>query len=193
MVTMMDNLEKVERLREHADVTYEEARDALNAVNGDMLDAIVPADKNKPGAFTSTKSGFGKAYPTVSFEGAFSINYYFTPSQSIADNIVLYVWNQPDYIGTAELWDDNASAVLTMSGESEYWAAVTNIAAKDIDQTVYVCAVYTDTQGHRHCSGVIAYSLGSYCTSQAAGTGKIASFAAATAVYGHYAKAYFAV
>ena len=45
MVTMMDNLEKVERLREHADVTYEEARDALNAVNGDMLDAIVLLEK----------------------------------------------------------------------------------------------------------------------------------------------------
>ena len=37
----MDKLEKVERLRQHADVTYEEAKTALDEANGDLLDAIV--------------------------------------------------------------------------------------------------------------------------------------------------------
>ena len=38
----MDNqFEKVEKLRERANVTYEEARDALNEANGDLLDAMV--------------------------------------------------------------------------------------------------------------------------------------------------------
>ena len=41
----MDNLEKVEKLREHANVTYEEARRALEENSWDMLDAIVSLEK----------------------------------------------------------------------------------------------------------------------------------------------------
>ena len=37
----MDNFEKVEKIREKAGVTYEEARAALEAANGDILDALV--------------------------------------------------------------------------------------------------------------------------------------------------------
>ena len=38
---IMDNFEKVERLREKADVTYDEAKRALEACNWDMLDALI--------------------------------------------------------------------------------------------------------------------------------------------------------
>ena len=37
----MDKLEKVERLRERANVSYEEASKALDEANGDLLDALV--------------------------------------------------------------------------------------------------------------------------------------------------------
>ena len=37
----MNDFEKVDKLRERANVSYEEARDALNQANGDLLDAIV--------------------------------------------------------------------------------------------------------------------------------------------------------
>ena len=37
----MEMLEKVERLREKADVTYEEAKEALEQTGGDLLDAMV--------------------------------------------------------------------------------------------------------------------------------------------------------
>ena len=37
----MNTLEKVERLRERADVTYEEAKAVLEEANGDLLDAMV--------------------------------------------------------------------------------------------------------------------------------------------------------
>lgn len=39
--TLMDKLEKAERLRERANVTYEEAMEALNASGDDLLDAMV--------------------------------------------------------------------------------------------------------------------------------------------------------
>ena len=37
----MTTLEMVERLRERADVTFEEAKTALDATNGDLLDALI--------------------------------------------------------------------------------------------------------------------------------------------------------
>ena len=37
----MDKLEKVERLRERANVSYEEASQALDEAGGDLLDALV--------------------------------------------------------------------------------------------------------------------------------------------------------
>ena len=36
----MDNFEKVEKLREHANVSYEEAKQALENSNWDILDAM---------------------------------------------------------------------------------------------------------------------------------------------------------
>lgn len=41
----MDQLEKVERLRERANVSYEEAREALEASDWDLLDAMVYLEK----------------------------------------------------------------------------------------------------------------------------------------------------
>lgn len=41
----MEKLEKVERLRERANVTYEEAREALEACEWDLLDAMVYLEK----------------------------------------------------------------------------------------------------------------------------------------------------
>ena len=41
----MDEFEKVEKLREKANVSYEEARDALRASDGDILDAMVYLEK----------------------------------------------------------------------------------------------------------------------------------------------------
>ncbi|MBO7711104.1 MAG: hypothetical protein J6S83_11590 [Lachnospiraceae bacterium] len=41
----MDKLEKIERLRERANVSYEEAREALEQADGDLLDAIVLLEK----------------------------------------------------------------------------------------------------------------------------------------------------
>ncbi len=42
----MNMFEKVEKLREKADVTYEEARDALEKTNGDILEAMILLEKD---------------------------------------------------------------------------------------------------------------------------------------------------
>lgn len=60
----MTTLEQVEKLREKADISYEEAKAILDSVNGDMLEALVKLEnqgKVKPpvnnGVYSSTDAG----------------------------------------------------------------------------------------------------------------------------------------
>ena len=95
----------------------------------------------------------------------------------------------------------NASSVLTTSnatgsirlfgsGTSQYSGEISGIAAKAISEAVYVAAVYS-YGGTTWTSGVLGYSIGSYCSSQASKGGDIAALSQATAVYGYHAKQYF--
>lgn len=57
---MMDHMEMVEKLRRHANVSYEEAKAALEAANWDMLDAMIELEKRgkvRAGAAYDTGSG----------------------------------------------------------------------------------------------------------------------------------------
>ena len=72
-----------------------------------------------------------------------------------------------------------------------YWGQVKGIAAKQLDMTYYVAGVYTDAEGNTHRTGVIAYSLSTYCMRHA--NGNMGQLAQATAMYGYYAENYFTV
>jgi hypothetical protein len=136
--------------------------------------------------------GYTSRYPTISFEGVFCINYYFKPSAVPSGNITMYVWNQADYQSVSTLRKNNATMAINMTKTSsdEYVAVVDGIAAKDLDKGVYVSFCYSDGTTD-YCSGVVGYSIGTYCTSQAAKTGSLANLAASCAVYGYYAKQMF--
>ena len=136
--------------------------------------------------------GYASRYPTISFEGVFCINYYFKPSKAPKGNIVMYVWNQADYNAASTLSRGNATKAINMTKTSsdEYVAVVEGIAAKDLDKGVYVAFCYSDGTTE-YCSGVVGYSIGTYCTSQASKTGTLAELAASCAVYGYYAKQLF--
>ena len=87
---------------------------------------------------------------------------------------------------------DNATGALVMIDDSsgQYRADITGIAAKNLSGAIYVAALYSDGSTAR-TSGVLGYSIGAYCGSQAAKGGTVAELAKATAVYGYHAKAYF--
>ena len=73
-----------------------------------------------------------------------------------------------------------------------WWGQVAGIAAKEMDKTYYVSCVF-ESDGKTITTGVIPYSLGKYCSDKAAAEGDAQqAFAQATAVYGYYAKQYFA-
>ena len=145
--------------------------------------------------FKAVSGGYSALAPNVVFEGAFSINFYFTPAKAMDGQLKLYYWKLDDYNAADVLTADNATGVVVMEETSvvgQYLGAVTEIAAKQIDQTVYVCGVY-ESNGVTYNTGVIAYSLAAYCLDRInKGTETMKAFAAQTVVYGYYAKQYFA-
>ena len=151
-----------------------------------MVDSVVTCTKS--GSFVNN-GGYAQIYPTVSFEGAFSINYYFATSYTPDAAPLFYYWDADTYDSAEELTPSNATGIIEMIQDGEKWVGtVSGIAAKEIDQTVYTAGIYTDGETV-FTSPVISYSLGSYCETVAANGN---DFGAATAVYGYYAKAYFA-
>ena len=166
-----------------------EAQKALvNGYSADMIADVVSATSAKIGGLSAT-GGFSSMYPSVNFGGAFGINYIFTPNYEVDGEMKLYVWTAEDYAAAEVLTLENASQVLTMTGNSSgvYTARVTGIAAKNVGDTVYVCGVY-ESDGVTYRTGVLSYSVGKYCQTMAARTDSVKALAEATGVYTYYAK-----
>jgi hypothetical protein len=157
-----------------------------------MVSSVPAASATKQGSFANNK-GFASRKPAISFEGAFCINYFFTPNYAPTAGITLYYWNAEDYNAASVLTASNATGKikLTGTGTGEYRGDITGISAKSLSEAVYVAAAYKDASGTVWTSGVLGYSIGAYCSSQATKGGSIAALAKATAVYGYHAKQYF--
>ncbi len=162
------------------------------AYRADMVATVPAVDTAKQGIFANNQ-GFSKRYPAISFEGAFCINYFFTPAYLPEDGITLYYWTEEDYNAADVLTAENASGawISYRDGIEQYRFDIGGIAARKLADAVYVAAVYSDGTT-TWTSGVLGYSIGAYCSSQAAKGGDIADLAMATAVYGYHAKQYFA-
>ena len=114
------------------------------------------------------------------------------PSNAPENGMKLYYWDLSTYATVDVLTRENATGVVEMTPNgSAYKGDVTGIAAKEIDQTVFVAGVY-EVGGVTYTTGVLPYSLGAYCIDRIAkGSANMQALAAATAVYGYYAKQYF--
>ena len=159
----------------------------VEGIDASTLNAVGKVDASKVGEFAST-GGFSKKYPAISFKGAFEINYFMAPSNAVNNGVRLYIWNEDTYNSVDELTFTNADKKVDMVYENGmYTASSDQIAAKDLDKTVYVAAVY-ESGGQFYCTGVLPYSIAAYCQKPAA---DVAALANAAAVYGSAAKEYF--
>ena len=149
-------------------------------------------DASKTAGFVRDNANFKSLYPSVSFDGAFSINFYCVPAVPVDGDMTLYWWDAETAASEDKLTVENAVGSMKMDGFGQYWGQVSGIAAKDMDKTYYVSCVF-ESEGEIVTSGIIPYSLGAYCDTKAAVDGDAQqAFAQATAVYGYYAKDYFA-
>ena len=163
----------------------------VSSYSSSMVPAAASVTTAKAGVFTNS-GGFSKKIPSVSFGSAFSIEYFFTPSYAPSGNVTLYYWTQSDYNAVSVLKASNASGriVMTPVGDGSYHCAITGIAAKDLNQTIYVAGGYK-SGSYNYCTGVLPYSIGTYCVSQVSKASAAKDLAAATTVYGLYANTYF--
>lgn len=163
----------------------------VRSYGSDMVPSSGSVSTAKAGIFTNT-GGFSKKIPAVSFDSAFSIEYFFTPAQTPSGNVTLYYWTQADYNAVSTLKSSNASGRILMTpvGDGSYHCTISGIAAKDLNQTIYVAGGYKSGSTN-HCTGVLPYSIGTYCASQVSKATEAKALAAATAVYSYYANAYF--
>ena len=171
----------------------EEQKKLVDAYDPSMIAQIPGVSAEKAGMFVRTAGGFSKMYPQVSFEGAFAINYYFTPAKPMDGEMTLYYWGPNAFGSTSVLTPNNCSGSMTMEEveDGAYWGDLTGIAAKQIDQVAYMAGVYY-SDGEVYTTGILPYSLGEYCRNIAANENSDARhLAAMTAVYGYYAKDYF--
>ena len=179
----------------NADLT-DEQKAYVETYSSDMVSGIPAVDSSKVGVFTKTATGYGGNYPSVEFAGAFAINYYFPATYTPDDNVTLYYWRAADFEAADVLTAENATGTVVMevSSNGAYRGSVTGIAAKEVDEVIYVAGVY-ESNGVTYCTGIIAYSLSAYCRMMSGNTSVTANakaLAEQTAVYGYYAKQYFA-
>lgn len=189
---------------ETSDYTYTELMNAdltaaqqalVETYRTSLLKLPTAADSGKVGAFDkSATDGFGSKAATVSFDGALALNYYFPIADDIEvdGDVTFYYWSEEAYNNAETLTAGNATSTTSMvlAPDGRYWAQVGGFAAKEMDETVYVAAVYTDTEGNQYCTGVIAYSISKYCA-QMRNDATEGALVKAAAVYGYHADQYF--
>jgi hypothetical protein len=172
----------------NADLT-DEQQALVAGYDANLFAGAVAADVEKLGAFAATATGFSGKSASVSFEGAFALNFYFAPDRA-EDEITFCYWTKEAYEGAEVLTAENASGTLVLNSDENgiFHGQITDVAAKQLDDTYYVAAIYT-VDGECFSTGVIAYSLSTYCMKNA--DSSMGELAQATAMYGYYAKAYF--
>ena len=146
----------------------------------------------KSGAFVNN-NGFDKCTPSVAFESAFAINFYFQPANAVDSSVTFYYWDLETYNSVDVLTAENATGTQTLTAGEDgmYKATCEDIAAKNLDSEVFVAAVY-ESNGVICTSGIRHYSVGTYCRNFAADSASaMQGIAQATLVYGECAKAYF--
>jgi hypothetical protein len=174
----------------NADLTAEQQA-LVGEYNADLFTGAVAADPAKTGAFTATETGFSSRSASVSFEGAFALNFYFQLDREDYE-VDFYYWTKDAYESLDELMASNATGTMLLQSDENgiFYAPIAGIAAKELDDTIYVAATYT-IGGETFCTGVIPYSISTYCMKHA--NGNMGQLAQATAMYGYYAESYFGV
>lgn len=149
----------------------------------------------KTANFVKVEGGYANMYPKISLGAAFGINCYFKPAKTPDDGLTLYYWSLDDFNAVSKLTVDNATGTLKINSPNstgEYFAAIENIVAKKVDETLFFAAGY-ESDGVNYYTSVIAYSVGAYCVDRIANTSSatLKALSEATVVYGFYAKQYF--
>jgi hypothetical protein len=164
----------------------DEQQALVRAYDPSLFTGAVAADSPLMKEYASTGTGFSRRGSTVSFRGNIAINYYLTPTEEVQGTMLFYGFRSRD------LTTPGITIATSMEPleNGSYYQCFDIIAPKELDDTVYVVAMYYDTDGNYHCTGLIPYSISQYCMNTA-NSPTMGNLSQATAMYGYYAKEYF--
>ena len=162
--------------------------------SADLLDARVKAADSKIGSLIATDGAFSTKSATVTLEGALKLNFFFLPGKTVDNGtMTMYYWTASTYASVDELTLDNADGSMAMTMNGSYYQGVyDDIAAKEIDDTVYVLAVY-ESEGETCMSGIVSYSIEHYCRSEVTNQTANQAVCEALTIYSYFTKIYFNV
>jgi hypothetical protein len=177
----------------NADLTAEQQA-TQPGYSADLLNGLVPADPSKTGSLIATEGAITQKSAGVTLTGALQLQFFFLPGKTVDNGkMMLYYWTTSTYNSVDELTLENAdgSMAMAMNG-SFYQGTVSGIAAKDLDKTVYVLAVF-ESDGETCMSGITSYSIEQYCRKQVASGTKNQAMCEALTIYSKFTKVYFNV
>ena len=164
------------------------------AYSADLLDARVKADAAKIAGLTATEGAFSAKNAQLTLNGALAINYLFMAGKPVDnEQMTLYYWTASTYASVEELTLDNADGTMaSVINGSFHQFVYDGIAAKEMDDTIYVLAVY-ESEGETCMSGVVSYSVEHFCRNQINSATQNKALCEALTIYGYYAKLIFNV
>jgi hypothetical protein len=177
----------------NADLTAEQQA-TQPGYSADLLNGLVVADPSKVGSLIATEGAITQKSAGVTLTGALQLQFFFLPGKTVDNGeMMLYYWTTSTYNSVDELTLENAdgSMAMAMNG-SFYQGTVSGIAAKDLDKTVYVLAVF-ESDGETCMSGITSYSIEQYCRNQVASGTKNQAMCEALTIYSYFTKVYFKV
>ncbi len=159
----------------------------------DMAENVSTISQSKAGEFGKQGTGF-VMYPGANFSNTlFTVTCNLKTNKQVDGDVTLYYWDAETYASVQKLTKANATGTLKMemSVDGAYSAEIASIAAKDLDDTIYIAAVF-NSEGSTCSSGVIAYSMAEYCKLNAQNDSSLMQeLAQAAIVYGYYAEKHF--
>ena len=174
----------------NADLTANEKSKVVGYTSSLVPSRELPAE-SKIGNFPKSEQ-FSYRSASMVLEGALAINYRFVPTLTPDSGLTLYYWIEDTYnsVDALTLLNCDGSMEMTQDSSGYYTATYDGLAAKQMGDVIYVVAVYR-ADGMQHTTGVIAYSLYTYCNDAVTYKQPSAEIAKAAAVYGYYAENYF--
>ena len=157
-----------------------------------MIDALAGLDSSKHGEFVYNGK-FTSWRHYLSLEGAITLNFELLHKGEASD-AGIYVWNESTYLNAKTLTKENATKIAGKNASEGFFVgAFAGNAAKQIGDTVYVCA-YAVIDGVTYYSGVFQDSIEQFAAQIATGEEFDAEFKHVSedlVVYGEYARRYF--
>lgn len=172
------------------------------AYSADMLQSVISADSAVIGELTRDRVNCPTFIPSLILEGIITNNYSFMFTSEImskVDTASVMFWDKETYeqlLAAGEVFSEsNATLIkdMELGTDGTFKGGYDRTAAKNMGDSLYICAMVTTTDGHTYYSGVASHSAHAYISGMLSSTVEnLPELLKSLTAYGDLAKIYFA-